>query len=189
MAFTPINSGEIDVGDALKKELFTKIKNDFDDHEERINNFEAGAVKIPIFTSRLYIEQQASSYKVVSHPFIANQAMSVTSCYLQIEKGKLTDALALLGDIEIDIRKTTTGKIIDADLVSIFTTKPKLTYGTDADYKKSTNQVFDTNINLNVGDMLVLDITLVPDYSFSTSRWAYPFQLPYYITVNCYGEI
>jgi hypothetical protein len=43
MAFTPITSAQIEVGEPTKKEIFTKTKDNFDDHETRISSLEAGA--------------------------------------------------------------------------------------------------------------------------------------------------
>ena len=42
MAYTPITSGQVAVGQATKTELFTKTKSNFDDHETRLLAVEAG---------------------------------------------------------------------------------------------------------------------------------------------------
>ena len=42
MAFITIPSSAIEVGRAIKKSLFTLIKDNFDDHESRLNLVEAG---------------------------------------------------------------------------------------------------------------------------------------------------
>jgi len=49
MAFITIPSTLIEVGKAIKKELFDLIKDNFDDHESRINGIELGANKVEVF--------------------------------------------------------------------------------------------------------------------------------------------
>lgn len=49
MAFVTIPTSLIEVGKALKKELFDLIKDNFDDHESRINSIELGANKVEVF--------------------------------------------------------------------------------------------------------------------------------------------
>jgi hypothetical protein len=191
MAFTPINSTEIEVGDALKKELFDKIKGNLDDHETRINNFEAGSGKIDIFKFPVSLDSQRSSFNKV-YSFIASQPMIVSECYIQIMKKEITSSYDFTGDIEINIRKSTTGSFEDTDLVTIFTTRPSVDLDTDPDYTRSSNQVFDSNNSLNTGDILVLDITAIPTIfngssSVSTFFFQSPFTFNFYI--NCTGEV
>lgn len=48
MAFTTIASAAIEVGKAIKKSLLTQIKDNFDDHETRIDGLEGSVNKIPV---------------------------------------------------------------------------------------------------------------------------------------------
>ncbi len=53
MAFNTINDTEIEVGKPTKKSLFQKIKDNFDDHEGRLNAVQVSSGIIDIFNSNL----------------------------------------------------------------------------------------------------------------------------------------
>lgn len=155
MAFEVINSAEIEVGDPIKAELFSKIKNSLDDHETRINSQETSANRVIIFDALLLNAVSANSFTGIMGGN-APQQITLTECYVQIyEKGSLT------GAIEIDIKRNTTPN--DTGMTSVFTTKPKITYSGASDYDKSTNQVFNgAQATITSGDHLRLDITELP---------------------------
>jgi len=50
MAFTALNSSEVASGEATRTELFTKIKDNFDDHESRLSDVEAFTASAQPFT-------------------------------------------------------------------------------------------------------------------------------------------
>lgn len=154
MAFQVINSSEIEVGDPLKKELFNKIKNSFDDHETRLNGVEASAKKIGLFKGTI---RNAASFSSATGLILLpiTDEFTVTECYLQIfEKGTLT------GSLEIDVKKAAT---LNGTYTSIFTTKPKITLSGVSDYAKSTNQIFNpAQIGVLPNNFLRVDITSFP---------------------------
>jgi len=155
MAFEVINAAEIEVGDPIKAELFNKIKNSLDDHETRINAQELSANRIIIFDAIILNAASASSFTGIMGGNCP-QNLTLTDCYVQIyEKGSLT------GAIEIDVKRNTTPN--DTGMVSVFTTKPKITYSGASDYDKSTNQVFNgAQSSITAGHHLRLDITELP---------------------------
>lgn len=156
MAYVPINPATIKVGDPVTKELFDQIKDNFADHESRIDDFEAGASKIPIF--EFLIENAAVNPGMTGIAYYtALQNFTITDCAVKIfTKGVLT------GFLEIDVKKTTTGSLLDASFVSVFTTKPKITYATAVDYQKSSNQVFNAGQTVLAGETLRLDLSTLP---------------------------
>jgi hypothetical protein len=156
MAFTPINSAAIKIGDSLKKELFDLIKTDLDDHETRINSLESTAAKVDIFKFLLLNGSSFSTATGLAY-YRAEDTFTITKAAIQIfEKN------GGAGSIEIDIKVSTTD-LNGTSFTSIFTTKPKLIYASIADYAESSNQVFDAaRINIVPGDYLRLDITIVP---------------------------
>ena len=156
MAFTPINSASIEVGDALKKEIFDLVKSNFDDHETRINSVESSANKIDIFKFLLLNGSSFSTATGIAY-YRAEDDFTITKGAIQIfEKGTLT------GAVEIDIKKSTTN-MDNASFTSIFTTKPKITYASAADYDESSNQVLNGAMtSILSGDYLRLDITITP---------------------------
>jgi len=156
MSFVTINSASIEVGDALKAELFTQVKDNFDNHETRINSLESTAKKIDIFKFLLLNGSSFSTATGLAY-YRSEDTFTVTKSAIQIfEKGSLS------GFLEIDIKKSTTN-MDNASFTSIFTTKPKITYSTASDYDESSNQVLNSSmINISSGDYLRLDITIAP---------------------------
>lgn len=156
MAFTPIDSTEIEVGDPLKKELFDKIKASLDDHETRIADTETSAKKITVFKS-LVLNATSSNSMTGLNYYRSDESFNLISCTITIfEKGSLTGAL------EIDIKKSTTD-LNSTSFSTVFTTKPKIDFSTAADYSSSTNQVFDNNqVSIVTGNYLRFDVTELP---------------------------
>jgi hypothetical protein len=156
MAFSTISSAVIAVGQAIKAELWGKVKDNFDDHETRINNIESSSSKIPII--KFYV-LNGSEFATGTGLFYweSNDNFTITSAYVQIfEKGSLT------GTFEVDIKKSTTD-LDSLSFTTVFTTKPSLAYASIANYAKSTNQVFDpTKVSMVVGNYLRFDITQMP---------------------------
>jgi hypothetical protein len=153
MAFTTIPSGSIDVGDAIRRELFVTIKDSLDDHEARILATEGVASRIIAFDSLILLGSSAPSVTGLMY-FRATQPFTLTGMALKIfEIGTLS------GTLEVDIKKNTS--FDNAGMVSVFTTKPSVNFASD--YQESSNQVFDNaEIDLVVGDILRLDITSLP---------------------------
>jgi len=156
MAFSSISSLAIAVGSAIKKELWDKVKNNFDDLETRLNAIESSSSKIPIIKFFVLNGSEFSTGTGLYY-WESNDNFTITSAYVQIfEKGSLT------GTFEVDIKKSTTD-LNSTSFTTIFTTKPSLVYASIADYAKSTNQVFDaTKTSMVVGNLLRFDITQMP---------------------------
>lgn len=156
MAFTTINSSSIEVGDALKKELFDLIKSNEDDLDTRVTALSVGAKKVELFK---YVLLNGSSFSTATglDYYQAIESFTITNAEIRIfEKGSLT------GSIEIDVKKSTTN-MDNASFTTIFTTKPKLILASVSDYDTSTNQVFNSGqISMTAGDILRLDITIAP---------------------------
>lgn len=156
MAFEVINTSEIDVGDALKKELFDKVKNSLDNLDERTTAVEEGAAKVDIFRYMVLNATSANSMTGMDY-YVATQSFTITNATIQIfEKGSLTGAL------EIDIKKSTTD-LDSPSFSTVFTTKPKITYAGAANYDISSNQIFNSgSVAVVSGDILRFDITELP---------------------------
>jgi hypothetical protein len=157
MAITPIDPATIEVGDPITADLFNTIKNNFDSIDADLNSLLLGAVKVSVFH---YDMVNGSSFSTVTglDYFQAITPFTLTNASIRIfEKGALT------GEIEIDIKKSTTN-MDNASFTSVFSVKPKITYSTAVDYQTSSNQVFNSSmIQINAGDILRLDITAAPN--------------------------
>lgn len=156
MAYITIPTSSIDVGDAIKAELMLNIKDNFEDHETRIDSLEVSARKIT-FIKFLLLNGSVFPTATGLYYYEADEAFTITDFNIRIfEKGSLT------GAVEVDLKRSTTD-MDNASFTTVFTTKPKITYASASDYSKSTNQVFNgTQINIAVGDILRLDITETP---------------------------
>lgn len=156
MAYTTIDPNSIEVGDALRKELFDLIKSNEDDLDARVTALSVGAKKVEVFK---YLLLNGSSFSTATglDYYQAIEAFTITNAEIRIfEKGSLT------GSIEIDVKKSTTD-MDTASFTTIFTTKPKIVLASASDYDTSTNQVFNSGqISMSAGDILRLDITIAP---------------------------
>jgi len=156
MAFSTIASAVIAVGSAIKAELWNKVKNNFDDHETRLNLIETNANKVYVF-DHLFLNASSFSTATGVNYFEAKTNFTLTSATIRIfEKGSLA------GNFEVDIKKSTTN-LDGTSFSTIFTTKPKIDFSVVSDYGVSTNQVFDAlQIDIEAGDFLRFDITQIP---------------------------
>lgn len=155
MAFTAISSTVIQVGKAIKAELLALIKSNEDDLDSRLASVEAVANKIVIFDD-VVVNATASSTLTGLALWQATAAIDLTDSKIGIFlKGSLG------GTLEIDIKKSSSLDFTSA--VSVFTTKPKVTFSTASDYDESANAVFDNTSKLVAsGDWLRLDVTSLP---------------------------
>jgi len=170
-AFVTIDPAEIEVGDAIKKELFDKIKNNEDNLDERMTVQEISKKKINFIQ---FDVRNGARFSTATNVYMyeAQEDFTITSAFIRIFlKGSLSGAL------EIDIKKSITD-LADGSFTTIFTTKPKITYSTASDYDASINQVFNSGqVSVQKGDYLRLDFTEMPSGGV-ISRFL----------INAYGE-
>lgn len=152
----PISTDSIQVGSAVKKELFDDIKNSLDFFNTSINSLQTQKSKIEVM--KFYV-LNASSFSTATglHIYQSTDTFTITNAFVQIfEKGSLA------GFFEIDVKKSTTDMALSS-FSSIFSTRPRIDFSSASDYQKSTNQVFDPGrIEVVPGDYLRLDITQTP---------------------------
>jgi hypothetical protein len=154
--FSSISSLAIQVGSAIKKELWDKVKNNFDDLESRLNAVETVSKKIKVMK---FDFRNGSSFSTATGVYYweSDDDFTLTDAFIRIyEKGTLT------GTIQVDLKKSTTD-LNGTSFVSIFTTRPSIPFATASDYAASINQVFDPGqISIAKGDFIRLDITQFP---------------------------
>jgi len=156
MAFTTIPSALINVGKAIKKEIFSYVKDNFDDHETRINSLEGGANRVEVFNNTVLLGSISSTYTGIVF-YEAQTAFTLTGAKVSIfETGSISS-----GTLEIDFKKNSSPD--DTGMASIFTTKPSIDFTTASDYEESSNQVLDgTKTSISIGDFIRFDITSLP---------------------------
>ncbi len=147
--FITIDSAEIATGKPVKTEVATKIKDNFDDHEERISDLEGGsAIIYPPLVMRV-----SGFYDFEVH---TNVLKTVCNFNLTITGVRIyVDTCGISGATEIDIKVSSAG----GPYTSIFTSLPSVPY-TDGDDGVSVNAVLDPDeVDLNSGDLIRLDLT------------------------------
>jgi hypothetical protein len=135
MAFTTINSSELEVGLPIKKSLFDKIKGNFDDHETRIDTLEQGAGIVSVcdfevvgFISN-YTESELAN--IATHRAPCDYTLSELVVTILNSSNGYTSAgvqavTSSSGYLEIGMRKSTDG---GATFSNILTTNPKIPDG------------------------------------------------------------
>jgi len=146
MAFTALTSGEVASAQPVASTVTTKIKNNFDDHESRIQTLESSV------TNNIPIIWRVNGYYDVLTGLIkstTNMSMSFTGVRILIDKA------GSAGTTQIDILRKRGG----GAWTSIFTTLPSVAFGAGND-ALSTNAVLNPTMQaLQAGDILRLDIT------------------------------
>jgi hypothetical protein len=154
MAYSTISSALIAVGKAIKRELWLKTKDNFDDHESRIASLETAGSLIPIFDETIYSRSSASGYTGLLY-YQAKQAIKVTKVLVQIyAKGSISS-----GTIEIDAKKAAS---LGASFSTIMTTKPSINFATASDYDFDDGAINASLNSLAVDDYLRIDVTTLP---------------------------
>jgi len=158
MAFTTIDSSNLDVGDPLKKELLDLIKSNQDDLDSRITAVEGSSGKIVVFNEIVLNAASLSGGGAITglDLYRAESGFNLTEAKVYIfTKGSLT------GNLEIDVQLSDTADFTVSN--SVFTTKPKIVYSTASNYDESANTVFNaTYQSITTGQYLRLDVSELP---------------------------
>jgi len=171
MAFTIINLSEIEVGDPVTASLMAKVKGNDDDHEARIVALEGNDKRVDVFNDQWFNPNVFSTLTGLEM-WRASQDFTLTEGIAGIFlKGSLA------GTFEIDIKKSPDRD--PSNFVTVFTTKPSITFASASDYDDSVNGVYDnTAKNVTAGDYLRLDITQMPTGGALTKFY-----------IHVYGEV
>lgn len=155
MAFSSIPTASIQVGKAIKKELWQLTKDNEDDLDSRITVVEAGANKVEVFNGNVKLRNNSLTLTGLL-TFRASSTFTLLDAKIGIyEKGSSS------GTLEMDVLKSVDRN--PANFATVFTTKPSLVMASSSDFDDSTNAVFDGGqASISVGDHLRLDITSLP---------------------------
>ena len=156
MAYQSLPDILIQVGKSLKREIFkTYIKDNLDDHETRLQSLEAQAASQVVFDFPITNATSANSFTGLT-AWRSPYNFTLTDCKVSIfEKGILT------GTLEVNVRKSSSTD--DSAAVSVFSTRPSITYADASDFDESNNAVLDpNNQDVSTGDYLFLDASELP---------------------------
>jgi hypothetical protein len=155
MAFITIPPSLIQIGSALKKELFDLIKDNLDDLDSRVNALSLGAAPVEIFNFDVLNASSASTLTGLIH-HEALSAFTITEVKIQLfETGGITS-----GTLSIDVKKGPTPD--DLTMVSVLTTQPSINFLTAVNYQTATGVLDPAEQAVAQGEILRLDITSLP---------------------------
>jgi hypothetical protein len=119
MAYNPVSGTEIETGKPVTNTTLTKVKDNFEDHEDRIEDLEGGSAvdypPIELFIGGYYGDQGAATGWV---KYVPNFDMTITGVRLYI------DVAGSAGTTEIDLQV----KSGVNPYASIFTTLPSVAF-------------------------------------------------------------
>jgi len=152
--FSSIPSGIIQVGKAIKKELFDLISGNLDDLDDRLTAVEGVQPLIEIFNDEVI--NSSSSITLTGLAFYkAQRNMRLVKAELQIfEKG----ATPYSGFVQIDFKK---GSDLNA-LNSVFSTPPTLELDMVPDYATDSGVFNPTYQDVLTDEFIRFDVTLLP---------------------------
>ena len=156
MAYVTINSNTIEVGDALKSDLFTTIKNDLDDHEARLIALGSGAGKVSLINTDINVGSTGAGFLTGALYVEVIQDCLVTEGAIQL----FVKSPATTGSLTVDVKKNTSTN--PSGFNSLFTSAPTLSMSTATDYQRTTGAINPATQSLVVGDILKVDITSLP---------------------------
>jgi len=152
MSFTAITSGEIESGKPVRSDTQTKIKDNFDDHESRLQSLEGGASTTypPLI---LRVNGPYSLYGALTSILKTTTNFPITITGVRL----LIDTAGSAGITEIDVKYKRGG----GSWTSILTTLPSVSYTAGNDALSSNGVVDVSESELEAGDIIRLDTTSV----------------------------
>jgi hypothetical protein len=152
LAYIEISVAEIAVGEPTKNAMLTKVKDNLIDHEERIQDLEAGSATVyppmELDIKGYYGDQGAAENWVKTVP---NFNLTITGARLYIDQAGVS------GTTEIDVLVSSSG----GPYTSIFTTKPSVGFAAGNDAVSSNGVLNPLQVDVLAGDIIRLDTTSV----------------------------
>lgn len=155
MAFNPININTIKVGDPITRDLWVLLKNNFDDHELRINSLATSGGTVFIFNGDVSFVNYSASRPNIFY-YTARQDFSVNDFRVRLfTKDGITS-----GNLTLRLEKSNDPN--DANFATILTSDISFNFATDTDY---TEKIASINAGLNditTGQILRVKIMSIP---------------------------
>jgi hypothetical protein len=126
MAFITIPDSWLTVGEAIKKRLFIRVKDNLDDHETRLNAVEQGVNKVTIFNFEVmgFISNYTAAELTGISTYRAPQDLIITEVKIAILNSSSTPTTSSsAGSLSIDLQKSTNG---GATWASVLVSQPTI---------------------------------------------------------------
>jgi len=160
MAFITIATDQIEAGDPVTQELWTKTKDNFDDHEARLTVVEAGFQKfLPIRFICIAAHYKTGSETGLAFVRVPFDITITNGSLFLIDSGTS-------GTLTVDVQASAAG---GGAFSSIFTVKPTLTSAA-ADFAVNSGTLDGTKTSRIAGDILRFDVSSyqVGNFEFQT---------------------
>lgn len=161
--FSPIDPNTIKVGDPITRNLWVNIKDNFDNHELRINNLSISGGNVFIYNQLVSFIGYSSSNPNVMY-YAARTSFSINEFRAQLAAKNLT----IEGILSFDLQKSPDTN--DINFTSILSTELSFNFSTDAEHTIKT-----AAINSAVNDILAGEVIRVKVTSIPVSIYGQPF--------------
>ncbi len=163
MAFTAIPSTWIEVGKAIKKQLFTRISDNLDDHETRIDGLEGGANKVQIFNFEIigYINHYTVAELAQIGTFRAPSNTTVTEVKITLMNATNGSTSSSAGILSVDLQRSLDG---GATWATVLNEQPVIDDGVNATGSESGIVTFISGgEDVDADDLLRINVTSKKD--------------------------
>lgn len=152
MPYQTIDPNIIKVGDPITKEILNLLKNNLDDHEERLSTLAGGSGKIVFFNDLVVVNSYRPSDLLGAAFFEVPQSCIITEFAIQIfAKGAVTT-----GALQVDLKKNNSTN--PTGFNSVFSAPATVNFATDLDFARKNAVINAAQQSLVAGDILRLDI-------------------------------
>jgi len=153
--YISINENVIKIGDPITKDILDRIKENFDNHEFRINSLATTSVSVPILNGDVsfygfsFLEPDIFNFK-------ARQDISINDFRVQLfsKQGITSGSLVLRLEKSIDTNNANFSTILNSDLSFNFSTEP--------DYLEKVASINASLNNITTGQVLRIKVIGIP---------------------------
>lgn len=164
MAYITIPESWLTVGEAIKKRLFNRIKDNLDDHETRLDSIEAGINKTVIFDFEVigYISNYSASDLIGISTYRAPQNLIITEVKILLLNSSQTPTVSSsAGTLSIDLERSKDG---GATWSTVLVSRPNIGDGRYLSGEESTLVSFNTGGEiLELDDLIRVNVTSKKD--------------------------
>lgn len=155
MAFNPIDINTIKVGDPITRDLWVLLKNNFDDHELRINSLSTTGGTVFIFNGDVSFVNYSSLRPNIFY-YTARQDFSINDFRVRLfTKGGITS-----GNLTLRLEKSNDPN--DANFATILTTDITFNFATDADYLEKVAVINPSQNDITTGQIIRVKVIGIP---------------------------
>jgi hypothetical protein len=156
MAFTSLSNTLIQVGKAVKKEIFQVVKDNFDDHETRLNSVEFQQAANFIFNGDISLFGFDSN-----NPDVYYYKAPTNFSLSDVEGQLFTKQSIVTGALSVDIQKSINTN--DVNFSSCLTSDLSFNFATDPNYTSKQATIDGSNSTFITDDVLRIVITSIPE--------------------------